>query len=80
MDLTPKHAALFLAVLLMTLLGCSTPQELRQRDEAACTGYGFQHGTAEFATCLQRESIARRYGYYSSYWINGYYWWGGSHP
>ena len=45
------------------LAGCATEAELRQRDEAACTSYGFQRGTTEFATCLQRERLARTYGW-----------------
>ena len=73
MDVMPKLAALVLAVSLMTLTGCTTAEELRQRDEAACISYGFQRGTTEFATCLQRESIARRYRYESWYWMHGYY-------
>ena len=41
--------------------GCVSLEELRAQDEAACTGYGFRPGTDDFATCLQRESLARRY-------------------
>ncbi len=41
--------------------GCASPEELRLRDEAVCTGYGFHPGTDDFAACLQRESLARRY-------------------
>jgi len=63
MGVMPQRAALALAVSLMALLGCATQEELRKRDEAACTSYGFQRGTTEFSTCLQRESIGRRYGY-----------------
>ena len=59
---------LVLAVSLLALAGCATPEQLRQRDEAACASYGFQRGTTEFAACLQRESLARRYGYYSWSW------------
>jgi hypothetical protein len=35
------------------------PEELRREDEATCAGYGFHPGTDAFATCLQRESLAR---------------------
>ena len=35
------------------------PEELRREDEAACAGYGFQSGTNAFASCLQKESLAR---------------------
>ena len=43
------------------LAGCASPEQLRAEDEATCAGYGFQRGTAEFAGCLQQESLARRY-------------------
>lgn len=50
------------AVMLLGLAACVSPEELRQQDEAACLSYGFQRGTPDFAACLQRESLARRYG------------------
>jgi hypothetical protein len=53
-------AALLLG-LLLPLAGCVTPEQLRQEDEAACLSYGFHQGTPDFAACLQRESLARRY-------------------
>jgi len=59
------------------LSGCVSAEELRQQDEAACASYGFQPQTPDFAACLQRESLARRY--YTTY--AGPYWspfWG--HP
>lgn len=62
-----------LAVSLTALAGCATAQEIREQDEAACSSYGFQRGTTEFAGCLQRESIARRYGY-SWDWPPHWYW------
>ncbi len=54
-----------LALVLSVLIGlaaCVSPEELRRADEATCTSFGFKPGTPEFATCLQRESLARRYG------------------
>ncbi len=54
--------ALASALALLGLASCTSPEELRQRDEAACKSYGFTPGTPEFAACMQRESIARRYG------------------
>ena len=63
----PKRAALALVVSWMALTGCATEEELRKSDEATCVSYGFQRGTTEFANCLQRENIARRYGYGSGY-------------
>jgi hypothetical protein len=68
MDVMPKGAALLLAISLIALAGCATAQDIRQRDEAACTSYGFKLGTTDFASCLQRESIARRYGYGYGYY------------
>ena len=58
---------------------CVSPEELRREDEARCAGYGFKPGTNDFANCLQRESLARRYaippappplcwGYWGPYW------------
>ena len=49
------------ALLLLALAACATPEELRAQDEATCAGYGFKAGTTEFANCLQRESLVRRY-------------------
>lgn len=49
------------APMLVGLVACMTPEQLRAADEAACTGYGFQRGTPDFAACLQRESLWRRY-------------------
>ena len=68
---------LFPALIAVLLLGgCATPQELRQGDEAQCQGYGFKPGTNDFALCLQRESLARRYAVPAPpYWGPG--WWGG---
>jgi hypothetical protein len=42
------------------LASCVSPEELRREDEATCAGDGFHPGTDAFATCLQRESLARR--------------------
>lgn len=54
-----------LGLLLVGLTACISPEELRAQDEAACQGYGFQPGTTDFAACLQRESLARRYVEYA---------------
>ena len=58
---------------------CVSPEELRRQDKATCAGYGFHPDTDAFATCLQRESLARRYAIppalpppYRPYW--GLYW------
>ena len=50
------------ATALLGLAACASPEELRQRDEAACVSYGFQPGTPDFSSCLQREALARSYG------------------
>jgi hypothetical protein len=69
------------AALLPLLGGCVSAEELRRQDEATCTGYGFHVGTNQFAECLQRESLARRYAApplpYGPYWGPpwGPYWW-----
>ena len=64
------------AVLALTLASCVSPEELRREDEAACGGYGFQPGTDAFASCLQQESLARRYWAAPDwgYWGWGPYW------
>lgn len=54
--------ALSSGLALLGLAACVSPEELRQQDAAACASYGFKPGTPEFAGCIQRESLARRYG------------------
>jgi len=49
------------AAMLTSLAACVSPEQLREQDEATCVGFGFQRGTPDFAACLQRESLARRY-------------------
>jgi hypothetical protein len=70
------------AACILALVSCVSPEELRREDEAMCAGYGFHAWTDAFATCLQRESLARRYAtppppppYWGSW---GYWgrWWG----
>jgi hypothetical protein len=46
--------------LALTLTSCISPEALRRADEATWAGYGFRPDTDAFATCLQRESLARR--------------------
>ncbi|HUC65825.1 MAG TPA: hypothetical protein VMA53_10380 [Stellaceae bacterium] len=78
MSRSVARAALFIA-LLVALTSCVTPEELRAQDEAACVSYGFQRGTPDFATCLQRESLARRYAPPPPDWGPGWGgpgWWG----
>ncbi|MGC2201410.1 MAG: hypothetical protein WA633_14880 [Stellaceae bacterium] len=64
--------------LALALTSCVSPEELRRDDEAACAGYGFHPNTDAFATCLQRESLARRAS--TSYpplpYLGGGYWGG----
>ena len=66
---------------------CVSPEELRRQHEAVCTGYGFKPRTNDFANCLQRENLARRYAIPPAppppYWENwGYWgrWWGAYWP
>jgi hypothetical protein len=54
-----RAAALLLVV---TLAACESEAEMRAQDETTCAGYGFKAGTTEYGNCLQRESLARRYG------------------
>jgi hypothetical protein len=56
-------------VLALALAPCVCPEELRREDEATCVGYGFHAGTDAFASCLQKESLARRaLTSYPPYW------------
>jgi hypothetical protein len=60
-----RNAALVLraaaVIMLAGLTACVSLEELRAQDEATCRSFGFQPGTPDFAACLQRESLARRY-------------------
>jgi hypothetical protein len=67
----PKRSAL-LALLLLAVAGCVSAAEWRRRDEAQCASYGFKPGTTDFASCLQREDLARRYGYANPPGFYGY--------
>jgi hypothetical protein len=68
--------------LTLALASCVSSEELRREDEATCDGYGFHPGTDAFASCLEKESLARRYlspppppywGWSWEYW-GGPYW------
>jgi len=48
-------------MVLLVLAACVSPEQLRVQDEANCGSYGFQAGSPDFATCLQRENLARNY-------------------
>ncbi len=58
-----RIAALFVA---LALAACTSPEAQRQADTAACQRYGFAPGTPDFATCMQREQLARSQGSSSS--------------
>ena len=53
--------AILTAAALLGLASCASPEQLRAEDDAACASYGFPRGTSDFANCMQRESLARRY-------------------
>jgi hypothetical protein len=55
-------AEILAGLMVLGLLACTSPEKLRTEDEAMCAGYGFPRGTIDFANCMQRESLARRYG------------------
>ena len=78
--------ALAVVFVLAGLSTCASPEEIRAADEAACSSYGFPPNTTEFATCLERQSLARQYvppamagygpGYYGPGWYSpGWYRW-----
>ena len=54
-------AVTIVIAVLSALSGCVSEAELRAQDEAQCASYGFERGTPDFAGCLQKESLARRY-------------------
>ena len=63
----------------LALASCVSPEELRREDEARCGGYGFHPDTDAFASCLQKESLGRRYwgASLAPYWGWGWgSWWG----
>jgi hypothetical protein len=71
--------ALIIAATACGLTACISLEEMRQEDEAACIGYGFQPGTPDFAGCLQRENLARReraqfYGSAFPVWVDRPWW------
>ena len=80
----PKRRLGFASVVLalaLSLASCVSPEELRREDEATCAGYGFHPGTDAFASCLQKESLARRYwAAPPPYWGWGYWWGAGWGP
>ncbi len=57
---------LVLSCLGFGLAACASPEEQRQADAAACQRYGFAPGTPDFASCMQREQLARSQGSSSS--------------
>jgi len=59
--MTGKTAFFVLSGAALLLAGCVSPEEQRAQDNATCASFGFVAGTPDFATCLQRESLARRY-------------------
>ena len=81
MRMTKKIAAVAVSALaFISLGGCVSPEELRAQDMAACSSYGFQPNTPDFAACMQRESLVRRsylyapgpYGPFGPYGPYGY--------
>jgi hypothetical protein len=73
--------AVAVCALALTLASCVSPEELRREDEATCSGYGFHPGTDPFASCLRKESLARRYwATPPPYWGWGYWSGGGWGP
>jgi hypothetical protein len=73
--------AVALTFTLAGLTACASPEEIRAGDEAACSSYGFQPNTPDFAACLQRQTLARQYappppGWYGPGYGPGYGPWG----
>jgi len=60
--MTRGMAVLSAGLMVGALVACATPPVLQQRAEAACMSYGLQPQTPDFSSCLQRETLAQRYG------------------
>ncbi len=50
---------MILALVSLGVAACTSPEEQHQADISACQGYGFTAGTTEFASCMQRQQLAR---------------------
>ena len=62
-----------LSIMLAGLTACATPEEIHAADEATCGSQGFQPNTPDFATCMQRQSLARTYVSPAPGWYNARY-------
>lgn len=54
-----RPTVVILSLAALALAACASSEELRQADARACQGYGFAPGTPAFASCMQREALAR---------------------
>lgn len=52
--------ALIVVLTLLPLAGCISDEELAQRDQNVCAGYGFEAGTPSMANCLMQQDRDRR--------------------
>ncbi|MBB3454157.1 hypothetical protein FHT86_002413 [Rhizobium sp. BK313] len=52
--------ALSLVAIALALSACQTAEEIRAKDEAKCSGYGFRRGTESFANCLMNQDLNRQ--------------------
>jgi hypothetical protein len=59
MNLTRAAAMGCLALALAGLAGCN-PEEQKKLDMQACSGYGFQPGSNEFAACMMQTAQNRQ--------------------
>ena len=46
-------------MLLATLFGCMSTEELRKQDASKCLGYGLRAGTPQFAQCMMQMERER---------------------
>ncbi|AUH51067.1 hypothetical protein CXB49_09705 [Chromobacterium sp. ATCC 53434] len=49
-----------IAISVPTLTSCASPEEIRAMDQGACTGYGFQPGTDNYANCMMKQADKRQ--------------------
>jgi hypothetical protein len=53
--------ALHVILVLTSLQGCASVEDLQRRDEATCARNGLQPGASDFTACVQEQQTRREY-------------------